>query len=279
MSLALDDDEEGRRILAAAGRLVARRGHDFSMADLARSAGISRATLYRRVGRRGALLDALRRRGARTPASTRERILRAAVELVGERGPHGFALEDVAARADASVTTIYREVGGRDELLRTAMASQLPHQELRAHLADAEAPLRPALLGFVAAAIERLSSQPVLLRVLVGLDEAAWRALRAIRERESHLSLALTAFFQAQIRLGRVVDRPPELHASTLMGMILGAVFLDRHYAVGVGPSGAAAATIAERAEHVVSVFLDGAAAKTRRSRRSARGGREEEAR
>ena len=49
---------------------------------------------------------------------TRERIIRAAAELVAERGVAGTSLDDVRARAHASKSQLYHYFADRDDLLR-----------------------------------------------------------------------------------------------------------------------------------------------------------------
>jgi AcrR family transcriptional regulator len=49
---------------------------------------------------------------------TRERIVRAAAELVAERGVAGTSLDDVRARAHASKSQLYHYFGDRDDLMR-----------------------------------------------------------------------------------------------------------------------------------------------------------------
>ncbi len=49
---------------------------------------------------------------------TRERIIRAAAELVAERGVAGSALDDVRGRAHASKSQLYHYFADRDDLLR-----------------------------------------------------------------------------------------------------------------------------------------------------------------
>lgn len=50
--------------------------------------------------------------------ATRERIVRAATELVAERGVAGTSLDDVRARAHASKSQLYLYFGDRDDLMR-----------------------------------------------------------------------------------------------------------------------------------------------------------------
>lgn len=56
---------------------------------------------------------------AEKPADpTRERILEAALDLFGERGPNGATVRDIAARAKVNVAAISYHFGGKDELYR-----------------------------------------------------------------------------------------------------------------------------------------------------------------
>jgi TetR/AcrR family transcriptional regulator, transcriptional repressor for nem operon len=55
--------------------------------------------------------------------ATRERIVRAAAELVAEQGVAGTSLDDVRERAHASKSQLYLYFPDRDELLRAAAAS------------------------------------------------------------------------------------------------------------------------------------------------------------
>lgn len=55
--------------------------------------------------------------------ATRERILRAATELVAERGVAGTSLDDVRGRARASKSQLYLYFSDRDALLRAVAAS------------------------------------------------------------------------------------------------------------------------------------------------------------
>ncbi len=249
------------RVLTAARALSRRHGGEFTMAQLARGAGMSRATLYRRVGGREAVLATLRREGA-APRTIRDRLMTATLELVGERGPLGFALEEVASRAGASVTTIYREFGERDGLLRAALTSMAPQAALRGLLADEQAPLRATLEGFVAAAIARLEAQPLLLRILFTPDAASWQYMQRVRAQEARLSRSLVRYFAAQQQRGRVVGESPEQLATALFGLVLGDLMRGRLEQAEGGRAGTPA-----RARGVVAVFLGGVGRPARKER------------
>src|SRR6478736_1448239 len=89
---------------AAARRLLKKQG-DFSMADLAREAGTSRATLYRQVRNRESVLRELE---IELP-DTQQVILVAARQVFARAGFDAATLEDIAAEAKVSSATVYRQ--------------------------------------------------------------------------------------------------------------------------------------------------------------------------
>lgn len=112
------DDE----VVSAAIDEAREHGVDISAVSLnrvARRAGMSRATLFRRIGSRAALEEAARRRGidVGTRRTVRERALDAARELVETCGVTGLTLERVAQRAGCSVTSVHHQFDGREGLL------------------------------------------------------------------------------------------------------------------------------------------------------------------
>lgn len=49
---------------------------------------------------------------------TLQRIVRAAADVIAEKGSQGFSMEDIAARSGLSIGNIYRRFRGKDDLLR-----------------------------------------------------------------------------------------------------------------------------------------------------------------
>lgn len=218
MSLAA---EEEARILAAARRL-AHGGASFTMHELARAAGMSRATLYRRVRGRQQLARRLAARGVDPAPSTRERALTAGRALVVERGVEGLTVEAIAARAGVAATTLYREFGDRTSLMTAIFKSVVPMDTLRPLLTDHARRPEQVLVDFATAMLAHLRVQPTMLRVMVlrGADEVT--QLRRLRRAEESMSAALLAYFRAQIDRGRLRAVAPERLAGNLIGLILG---------------------------------------------------------
>lgn len=105
-----------RRIHRAARELFLERGIERTTAEaVARRAGCSRATLYRLVGNRGALVDALLTDGA---AAVVARVEEATAGLTGAaRATEAIVTAAEAIRADPVVAGWLRERGSLDDVL------------------------------------------------------------------------------------------------------------------------------------------------------------------
>src|SRR5918999_658278 len=120
--------EAATEAAAASGRDVA----DVPLDEIARRAGISRATLFRRIGSRQALDDAVRAAGVDPGGrpEVRARATAAAADLIEEGGLAALTLEAVAARADCSVPALYSQLGGREGLLAAVFDRYSPPPRL-----------------------------------------------------------------------------------------------------------------------------------------------------
>src|SRR5262245_34359481 len=85
---------------------------------VARRAGLSRATLFRRIGGRKALEQAVRRAGVDPGRkdSVRERALVAALDRIEARGLEALTLEEGARRAGCAMRSVQTQPGGRGGL-------------------------------------------------------------------------------------------------------------------------------------------------------------------
>jgi len=101
------------RILERAPGVLARGGRP-TVADFASAAGVSRASFYRHFRSREALLEALE---VAPEPGARERILAAAVEVVGAQGLNAMSMDELADRAEVSRATVYRVFPGKSALL------------------------------------------------------------------------------------------------------------------------------------------------------------------
>src|SRR3954470_20280601 len=101
-----------QELSSAARRLLKKQGA-FSMQDLPREAGTSRASLYRQVRNRESVLRELQ---IELP-DTQELILVAARKVFARAGFDAATLEDIAAEAEVSPATVYRQFQDKHGLI------------------------------------------------------------------------------------------------------------------------------------------------------------------
>src|SRR5262249_24315964 len=158
--------ETSRGAVLAAARGACAGGRQPTMGELAAAAGVSVRTLYRLFGSRRALLRELDREPAPT---ARERLLAAALELVGQHGLAALSMDRLAAAAGVSRATLYRLFPGQPALFRGLIEAYSPWEPV-ARVLDAAPDVAPehviprvgrALLGSLA------GRTGVLLRMVV----------------------------------------------------------------------------------------------------------------
>lgn len=242
--------DDAKRIVAAAQRLRIREGAGFTLTQLARPAGMSRATLYRRLAADNVLaaeIERIRTEGTRSP---KDEFLRAATAMLAERGLSEITMEAVAERAGLSIATLYRTFVDRETLVREVLRTSLPAEPLR-KLLTSEGTIEEVLTRFVEGLLQRFHERPYLVRFLLLRTPNDVQELRKFRRDEERMSTALIAFLerhQAELSAGE-----PKQLAAFLMGHVLGSILFQRTQDEFVTPDAGA----------MVKLFLDGARRRT----------------
>jgi len=94
-----------------------------TVAQFAEAAGVSRTAFYRAFESRGALLEAL---AVQPEPAARERILEAALSLVGAHGLSALSMDDLATQAGVSRATLYRLFPGKSALFTSLIRAYSP---------------------------------------------------------------------------------------------------------------------------------------------------------
>jgi AcrR family transcriptional regulator len=238
----------------AAGSEIA----DVSLDEIARRAGISRATLYRRIGSRQALDDAVRARGIDPGGrdNVRTRATAAVAVLISERGLATMTLEAVAARAECSVQALYAQFGGRDELLLATIERYSPLPRIEADFANPPADLEEGVRRIYGIMFDVIDQNPALLVALIA--DAASRpsgpiARYLIGEYLPRALGTVGAWLAVQTANGLVRQMPLPLLVSLLMAPI-GFHVLSRPLVVNV--TGQDAPSREEVVETLAAAFL-----------------------
>ena len=211
-------------LMHAARRLLEDGGPDaLTMDALAEAVGLSRATVYRRVGSRELIIEALAAEGVDvTPRPPpREAILLACRAVFSRLGFERATLEDVAAEAGVGVATLYRHFGDRDGLI-TAFADSIGGRAaLRAlpqvYSGDVRADLLVLMSGLTAA---MMRDQDLVRLGLIELLSGSERLknTRASTESVHQRVAALLNHYMEQGELRRV---DPQQLTMVLIGPVL----------------------------------------------------------
>ena len=194
------------------------------MADFARAAGASRSTFYRHFRSREALLEAL---AVAPEPGARDRILAAAVEMVGAEGLSNLSMDDLADRAGVSRATLYRVFSGKSALLLGLIEGYSPLEPVSRLLAErSEDPpevlmpelARTAYRAVYGAGENRAGLVRALFFEVSGLrpetEEAAADTIRGVVGR-------LAAYLVGQMSQGRLRQMHPLLALQSLVGPVV----------------------------------------------------------
>jgi AcrR family transcriptional regulator len=101
---------------------------ELSLDRIARRAGVSRSTMYRRVRNRRTLDEAVRRAGAEPGArvGVAERAIAAATEVIVTDGVSALTVDGVARRVGCSVSSVHTAFAGREGLLGAVFERHAP---------------------------------------------------------------------------------------------------------------------------------------------------------
>ena len=204
---------------------------DVSLDEIARRAGISRATLFRRIGSRAALEEAVRAAGI-DPGSrpdVRERATQAAADLIEEGGLAALTLEAVAERADCSVRTLHTQLGGREGLLAAVFEQFSPLPRIERAMAGEPMMLEQGLRAIYGTILDTAVARRGLLAAVVA--DVAFRPDGPTAEyvRSTYLPRVtdvILPWLEGLVRAGEIRPLPIPLLIQVLVGPIGAHVFL-----------------------------------------------------
>lgn len=207
-----------RQVISVA-RAMLGRDPRAPIADIVQRAGVSRATFYRHFGSRRALLDAVEVEG---PIPPRDRVLAAAVELVGRGGLHSFSMEDLATAAGVSRATVYRLFPSKAALFGELVRRYSPFEAVADALAThGDEPPRTVIpliaRTFATVAAPRIG---VVRGILLEATAVTPDAVRGLTPFMSGALGALSGYFERQMTLGSVRRMHPLLAVQAVLGPI-----------------------------------------------------------
>jgi AcrR family transcriptional regulator len=190
-----------------------------TVGDFAAAAGVSRATFYRSFHSRAALLEALRRD---PEPDARDRILRAALELVGGGGLAALSMDALADRAGVSRATLYRLFPGKPALLLAMIHAYSPLDPVTEVVTARQHEAPEVLMPEIArTAYRAVAGRTGLMRAVFfevsGLSPEVEEVVRA----ELQKAVGLVAgYITAQMAAGRLRGMHPLLALQAFIGPV-----------------------------------------------------------
>jgi AcrR family transcriptional regulator len=201
---------------------------ELSLDRIARRAGVSRSTVYRRVRTRRALDDAVRQAGG-DPGSrigVRERAIVAATDLIVADGVAALTVEAVTRRVGCAATSVYAAFGDREGLLAAVFDRHAPLPVVEDLLAAAPRPFddfESGVRAIYTAVFDSVADDTGVLQALFAeiLAKPNGIGMQFFRERIlPRITSTVGAWLNEQIHAGRCADLPLTLLIPLLIAPI-----------------------------------------------------------
>lgn len=245
-------------VLAAASTLVEAHGPSgLTMDALARALGLSRATLYRQVGSREAVLDALAATGqlSRERKDVRARIFEGAIAVFSRAGFEGATMDEIAQEAGVGTATVYRHFRDKETLVAAFIDSRALRRASREVSTSPTGELRVDLERLAEGILTGLRTEEAVMRLMLieqlrgGPLLHRVRAMSPIRTQD-----LLIGLLRPHVEAGRLRPAEPPLLAQLFTGMVMSFGLFGPVMAGIPHPDPVATAQL------IVQTFLEGAA-------------------
>lgn len=227
-------DTIDQRIVRAATGLLNQVGEGFTMDQLAGKANVPRATLYRRVGSKEALLQRLAVEAGVVldpQRDVRTRILHGARRVFGRYGLASATIEQIAAEAEVGVATVYRHFGDKDHLVWAAVEELTPRPFLR-DLAPPSEDVAADLMTLTTTLLPFIYEYRDIMRLMLTGNDAERAYIEHLRTGSDRTLDQIAAYFAAQLDVGRLrsTGAPQELALAYIGLLFTFAVIGPLHY-------------------------------------------------
>lgn len=157
---------------------------------------------------------------------TKDRIRKAAVEIISEEGFFNTRMQDIADQAGLAVGTIYNYFSSKDKVLAYIFKAEMERRlEIMSDLKEQELSTREFLAEFLNRHFSALIENPHLGRVLVReKDFSRGEKSNQIKEHMNSLIKMLEEIFEAGYQRGEIKDINTHLMAVYFFGSMQGVI-------------------------------------------------------
>lgn len=213
------------QIQQAAVILFREIGEDFTLDQLQQRTGISRATLYRRIGSKEKLLARLADENLIEPglhADVKSRIYKATRKVVADAGFIACTMEQIASESGLGVATLYRHFGDKKNLLTSFISQLQPRLDIKSILNAEDILLERDLGKVIGIALRFFGENQDLLKILYSLQNAERAYLARIRDKSSSTIIHIARYLERHQQSGALrSDISAEDMALVLNGLLV----------------------------------------------------------
>jgi AcrR family transcriptional regulator len=193
------------------------------VAELAAAAGVSRASFYRAFESREALLEAL---DLEPEPGASQRVLEAALKLVGAHGLTNLSMDDLATEAGVSRATLYRLFPGKAALFTSLLHEYSPLDPVSQLLETRRAEPPEVLMPEIAVTVYRVfygageSRLGILRALFFEISTLAPETADAAQDLIRALVGAVAVYVMEHMQAGRLRQMHPVLALQSFVGPI-----------------------------------------------------------
>lgn len=256
------ENKTNRLILDTAVALLKSHGDAFTIDQLVAQTQLSRATIYRRIGSKEALLQRLADERdmdieALSQPDIRERILAAARTVFSRYGLLRPTMEQIAEEAGVGIATVYRHFGDRASLIAAFTERISPNVVLQHETVNASDGFEHILYQIAETIVSFMYEHRDIFRHTISSyeeEDSIFQQVRSLQEQNLRL---LAQFLQGQMDAGLLKQADPLELSFALVGMIFAfTIVRPTFYNVPV-------ANPAKTAKFIVDLFLTGTKVQT----------------
>ncbi len=203
--------------LAIARKLYAEKGAQFSLADIADKANVSRQTIYKHLGNKDKILSLL----GEDATDIEARIMQGVLTVAQAQGFKAATIEGIAEASNVGPATIYRRFTDKDGLIKAFIKRQTPRDKMPDFPPETDGDFAAQLAILTTHMLRFMSAHKILVRLIFSGNEGDRAYLKALRDDSNSTFVKLNAFFKMHQAAGRISAKADAALLTThLFGMI-----------------------------------------------------------